>query len=317
MGTENTVRARADEQRRLRARVAATIRRQDGVISLEQARGLGMSTAAVRRRIAMKVWAPMQATVFHAVDHDITPKATIISAMLSIGDHATLVGVSAAWWLRLWDTAPAPVQIAVDPPHQPRARIGVDVRRIPIAADDRFVASGLWVTKKAPTVLEAATRLGLGDGARLMDRALQRERVTLEQLRQVHVRATGRVGSPVARRLLDLAAGGARSEAERMAHTAMRAAGITGWSPNVPIALPGFGEAVGDVVFPAERVILEIDGWAYHRGLREFLRDGPRQSALVAAGWVVLRTHWYELTEDPAAVIRTLLRTLTDRRPGR
>ena len=60
------------------------------------------------------------------------------------------------------------------------------------------------------------------------------------------------------------------------------------------------------MVFEAERVVVEIDGWAYHRDLRAFLVDGPRQSALVAAGWVVLRTHWYELREEPDGVPRVV-----------
>jgi very-short-patch-repair endonuclease len=47
-------------------------------------------------------------------------------------------------------------------------------------------------------------------------------------------------------------------------------------------------------------VLVEIDGWAYHRDLRAFVRDTARQNALVLAGWVVIRTTWYELTEDPS-----------------
>ncbi|WP_433036360.1 hypothetical protein [Actinomycetospora sp. CA-053990] len=64
-------------------------------------------------------------------------------------------------------------------------------------------------------------------------------------------------------------------------------------------------------------MVVEIDGWAYHRDLRAFLVDGPRQSALVAAGWVVLRTHWYELHEEPEASLGRLRRTLASRSPLR
>jgi very-short-patch-repair endonuclease len=91
----------------------------------------------------------------------------------------------------------------------------------------------------------------------------------------------------VTARLLALAAGGAVSEAERLAHTRMREGAIRGWIANVPMNVPGFGRAVVDVAFPEQKVILEIDGWAFHRGLRAFLVDGPRQAALTAEGWVV------------------------------
>ena len=52
--------------------------------------------------------------------------------------------------------------------------------------------------------------------------------------------------------------------------------------------------------------VLEIDGWAFHRGLRAFLLDGPRQSALQA--------HWYELRDDPDALLRRLRAVLGSRR---
>jgi very-short-patch-repair endonuclease len=79
------------------------------------------------------------------------------------------------------------------------------------------------------------------------------------------------------------------------------------------ILLPGYGRALGDVVFEEQMVIVEVDGWAYHRDLRAFLADGPRQSALAAAGWVVLRTHWHELTGEPETFLSTLTRTLATR----
>jgi very-short-patch-repair endonuclease len=60
-------------------------------------------------------------------------------------------------------------------------------------------------------------------------------------------------------------------------------------------------------------VIAEVDGWAYHRDLRAFLVDGPRQSALAAEGWVVLRTHWHELVGEPEAFVARLRRTLAAR----
>lgn len=88
---------------------------------------------------------------------------------------------------------------------------------------------------------------------------------------------------------------------------------LSGWHANAEIVLPGFGRVLGDLVFEAERVIVEIDGWAYHRDLRAFLRDGPRQSALAAAGWVVLQTHGYELHEEPEAFLGALRRTLASR----
>jgi very-short-patch-repair endonuclease len=185
--------------------------------------------------------------------------------------------------------------------------------RVAVDPAARTLLRGLPVTTRAPTVLDAAVELGLEEGARLMDRALLRKRVDVPALHAVHDRRPGRHGAVLAGRLLTLADGGARSEAERRAHRLVRGVGLRGWAANAEIDLPGFGVVLGDLVFAAEKVVVEIDGWAYHRDLRAFLRDGPRQSALAAAGWVVLRTHWYELHEEPATFVGTLRRTLAAR----
>ncbi len=302
-----------EEQRRRDARLHALLRRQDGVISLDQARELGFSDSTIRRRVATKQWFRIAYRVYLVATHEETPRATIRAAMLSVGGEAVLVGPAAAWWWGLLDVRPAPLEIAVERERQHRRRPGVLLVRRTVPGADRTVRHGLRVTTPVPTVLDAAATLGVDRGARVVDRALQRQVVTLEALRRAQVRRSGRRGAPVTARLLALAAGGAVSEAERLAHTRMRRGGIDGWVANLPMDVPGFGRAVVDVAFLAEKVILEIDGWAYHRDLRAFLVDGPRQAALTAEGWVVVRTHWYELTENPEAFVANLRRVLRSR----
>lgn len=286
------------------------IRRQHGVLSLEQALAAGYTRQGVARKVAEKAWFPEGPRTYLVAEHPRTPRSRAVAALLSLGPDATLVGDSAAWWWGLLDTPPTRTRAAVPPERRPRPRKDVDVVRRTIAPVDRVRLSGLAVTARALTVLDAAALLGLGAGAQVADRALQTEMVTVEKLRETHARTAGRHGTTVGVQLIALAAGGARSWAERTLHTAMRAAGVVGWCANARIVLPGYGRAVGDVVFEEQKVVVEVDGWAYHRDLRAFLRDGPRQSALAAAGWVVLRTHWYELRADAAAFLARLRQTL-------
>lgn len=293
------------------------IRHQHGVISLDQARAAGLSDDAVRRRVGAKAWFPAGPRVFQVAEHDETPASRTWAAMLSLGADAVLVGRSAGWWWGFLDVAPARVEVAVGRDHQPRPRSGVRLVRREVERVDRTRLHGLLVTTRAPTVLDAAVGLGLEEGARLMDRALLRKRVEPAALREVHERRRGRHGAVLAERLLTLADGGARSEAERRGHRLVRRAGLQGWRANAEVLLPGYGPVIADMLFDAERVVVEIDGWAYHRDLRAFLVDGPRQSALVAAGWVVLRTHWYELHEEPDVFLGRLRRTLASRGPLR
>ncbi|WP_328309533.1 DUF559 domain-containing protein [Actinomycetospora sp. NBC_00405] len=289
------------------------IRRQYGVVSLDQAGAAGYSRQAVARKVAAKAWFPAGPRVYQVAEHDETPRSRAVAALLSLGPDATLVDTSAAWWWGLHDTAPGRPRAAVPPGRRPRPRDDVAVSRRVIDPLDRTRVGGVAVTTRALTVLDAATVLGLEEGARVADRALQRGSVSLESLRDTHTRTAGRRGAVLGAALIALADGGARSWEERALHGGLDRAGITGWSANTEIILPGYGRALGDVVFEEERVIVEVDGWAYHRDLRAFLVDGPRQSALAAEGWVVLRTHWYELREDAATFFTRLRRTLRAR----
>ncbi len=157
---------------------------------------------------------------------------------------------------------------------------------------------GVRVTAVPLTVVEAAVRRR--DGAKLLDSALQRH-VDLESLWRTHLRNKGRTGAPRARRLLQAASDGARSEAERRILALLRGAGITGWKANYPVG----GYRV-DVGFPSAKVAIEVDGFAFHSGAQEFQIDRRRQNAIVLRNWQVLRFTWLDLVEYPEKVIATI-----------
>jgi very-short-patch-repair endonuclease len=133
-----------------------------------------------------------------------------------------------------------------------------------------------------------------------MDRALQRD-VELRELWQAQLRNKGRYGSPAARRLLQAASDGARSEAERLLVKLLREAGITGWRTNYPV-----GGYKVDVAFPRVKVAIEADGWAFHSDQEDFQQDRVRQNNIALLGWQVLRFTWLDLTEYPQRVIAVI-----------
>ncbi|MDL5158164.1 DUF559 domain-containing protein [Actinomycetospora termitidis] len=285
------------------------IRAQDGVFSVQQAKDAGFTRAQIAARVAKGEWERDLSGVLRAADHPVTPRSRVRAAVLSLGGECTLIGQSAAFWWHLTDIPPADVEVAVDHSSQPRSRKGVRILRRAVPPEDRVVVDGVAVTKKPATVLAAVASLGLLVGAKLMDQALQAG-VSLEAMRAVHRRTAGRHGAALAFRLLVLAGGGARSEAERKTHRMLRVAGIGGWIANHELWLRGYGQAVLDLAFLEQKVLVEIDGWAYHRDLRAFLRDARRQNALVLDGWVVIRTNWFELRETPEAFVRNVREAL-------
>ena len=302
---------RIDEQAERFRRVR---RDQDGIFSTAQAHDAGYTRAAIAAKIARGEWVPECHGVLRAADHPATPRTRIRAAVLSLGDGATLTGRTALFWWRAIDVPPGEVEVSIPHEHRPRARPGVRLVRRSVPARDRVVVDGVTVAVRPVAVLAAVADLDLVAGAHLVDRVLAKGAVGLDQLRAAHVRTAGRRGTEIARALLTLADGGARSEAERIAHRELRGAGVRGWLADHEVRLPGYGPAVLDIAFLAEKVLAEIDGWAYHRDLRAFLTDRARQNALVLEGWVVIRTTWYELTQDPNRFVRNVVEALAAQR---
>jgi very-short-patch-repair endonuclease len=274
------------------------LRRHDGVITLAQAQQCGLSTHAVQRRVRTGRWLRCSPGVFFVDDRPFTDAARIRAAVWACGPRATTSGLAAAWWHQLTRFAPETVEVTVPRVSNHRARPGMRLRRRDLDPHDIVERNALRVTALPLTVVEAAVRRG--GGAKLMDSALQRH-AELAQLWRAHLRNKGRHGSPAARRLLQAAQDGARSEAERILVKLLRDAGLTGWKTNYPI-----GGYKVDVAFPEPKVAIEVDGWAFHTDSEVFQTDRQRQNAIALLGWNVLRFTWLDLTEYPERVIATI-----------
>jgi very-short-patch-repair endonuclease len=218
---------------------------------------------------------------------------------------SVLAGPSAA---RIWDI-PVPdgrTWLAVDPDRHPRLP---DVEFVRTSIDSFDVGStedGSRMTGRERTVFDCLRLLPDAAGAELLDRALQRRWITLDDLAGRVSGYAGRRGCRRLIRLLRRAADGTQAASERLLARLLIGARIGGWSANQLIFDVHGLIGLGDMVFEAARLVIELDGWAYHTTPDRFQRDRARQNRLVAAGWTVLRFTWRDLTERPAYVIATI-----------
>lgn len=271
------------------------LRCHDGVITLAQAAEAGLSRQSVYRRVRSGRWLRCSPGVYFADDRPFTDAARVRAAVWSLGPNATASGLAAAWWHGVTKYAPEPVEVTVAKVSNRARRVGTRIRRRDLGPADVVERRGLRVTSLPLTVVEAAARRG--GGAKLMDSALQRH-VELPELWRAHMRTKGRHGAPAARILLLAAADGARSAAERILVKLLHEARITHWKANYRV-----GGYVVDVAFPALKIAVETDGWAFHHDQEDFQHDRVKQNELALLGWQVLRFTWLDLTEYPQRVL--------------
>lgn len=283
--------------------IEGVLRRQAGVITRAQALAEGVSSAMIGRRVSSGAWVRMHPEVYLVADRALTAEARLCGAVLWAGPAAVVSGVAAAWWHGLRLDKPSMIDLTVPHSWKRTRRPGVRVRRRDLPGADVTETHGVQVTALPLTVLESAVDLGPA-GSSLLDRALQ-SRVGFEDLYLAHCRNLGRRGSAAGGELLRAAGDRAASAAERVAVALLRSEGFTGWECGYRLA----GYEV-DIAFPARRVAIEIDGWAWHTDVERFRRDRRRQNTLVLAGWTVLRFTWDDLIHRPDRVVAEIRRAL-------
>lgn len=89
------------------------------------------------------------------------------------------------------------------------------------------------------------------------------------------------------------------------------AAGISDWKANQRVA----GYEV-DFLFRKAKVVVEIDGFAFHSTSDDFHHDRVKQNTIALAGWQVLRFTWLDLVEYPDRVIAEIRRAISELRVG-
>jgi very-short-patch-repair endonuclease len=269
--------------------------RQAGVLSLPQAVAAGMSARTVQRRVATGAWRALHPRVYLAGGHRLTDEARIRAAALWCGDDATVSGVAAAFWHGMMPraagavdvTVPRTVRLAPDRGVLPHRRDLDPADRVKVVGDGP--AADRAAVRRRPRRRLDVPRPGAAT-PRPHRRAARR---ALPQL--------GRRGSTRASRLLAAAGDGAGSTAERLLVKHLRRAGITGWVLGHPL-----GPYAIDLAFPAARVAVEVDGWAWHADPARFTADRHKGNAITRAGWDLLRYTWHDLDGRPGACLQEI-----------
>lgn len=230
-----------------------------------------------------------------------------MAAVLAAGQDALLSHRSAA---ALWGIARQGKAIEVTARHR-RRRVGLRIYGSQWGASGRTVREGIPVTSLERTLLDLASVL---DEAALRRAFEEADRLYLLDLRALQrlcgTCGNGRRGSATLRRIAGaaLAPAAGRSELESRFEELCRAHSLPSAATNVSV----LGHEV-DALWPAQKLVVELDGFAFHGHRAAFERDRARDAALQAAGYRVLRLTHRRLRDEPGRVAEELRRLLAAR----
>jgi len=284
--------------------LAALAGRQHGVVALFQLAALGLGGSGVRSRVAAGRLHRVHRGVFAVGHRLLSREGHWMAAVLACGPGSVLSHRSAAALLGLRPSARHDVDVIV-PGRSGRVRAGIDVHAAgTLHAVDITIVRGIPCTSVARTLLDLADVVDRRGVERAIEQAEILRILDVRALNDVLDRGKGRRGCAVLRALLGAHRSGAtatRSELEERFLRICREAGVTGPRVNAFVALPDGGFEV-DFLWPAERLVVETDGRAYHGTRHVFESERERDRRLVLAGWRVVRFTWRQLSEGPGEV---------------
>lgn len=303
----------AVSMRVLLERVVAEISpRQCGLITRKQLIRAGVSARVVDLAVDTGRLRPIHRGVY-AASPLLPSHAAEMAAVLACGIGAVVSHRSAAglWQLLPPLQPPTPVEVSV-PGRRPR-KPGIRVYRIrALPRDETTRSEGVPITTPARTLLDLASVVDSRALERAVARGERRGLVTRTRMTELLDRYPRRPGAAALRALIngDTSPALTRSEAEDRFLDIVRRGQLV--PPEANVIVEGFEV---DFLWRKERLIVEVDGFAYHAVPGAFERDRLRDAILGTHGFRVLRVTWGQLETEPEAVLVRLAQMLV-RAPG-
>jgi len=288
-------------------RIGALAARQYGYVTRKQLYGLGLRRRAIEYRITLGRLIAVHRGVY-AVGHiPVGPIPRAFAAVLACGERAVLSHGSAAtlWGFeRYWE-----MPIEVTAPGLRRRRGVVAHRSRVLTHDDITRELGVPVTTPERTILDIAPRLADKRLTRVINDGRHAGRVHLDALGDVLERNPTHPGTRRLRPFLESPRNPTRSPLEDKFLPFVERFGLPRPVTNTHL----FGYEI-DVLYPAERVIVELDGYQFHSDRASFRRDRRRDAVMLAEGVLTVRITEDRIDHDTAQEAERLHKILADRR---
>lgn len=296
--------AKSDTPDKRASKIAA---RQHGTISRAQLEGCGVGSKAITIRVRKGQLNRIHRGVYAVV----SPQALSwhgrwMAAVLACGEGAVLSHGSAASLWGLLKPIEGPIHVSIPSTSGRKTRRGIHIHRCPSLAP----------SLAEPSPSPSCSPVRGGRRGRLL--TTYRDNIpvttvarTIEDLRASSlipphlVRRAIRQAELKGLRLDGIESDRTRSDLERVFLDLFRSHGIRPPEVNVKI-----GRWEVDFLWRAEKVVVEVDTWTYHRGSVAFQADHDRDLDLRAAGYVVHRFTDWQVEKEPDRVVADVVRAL-------
>lgn len=178
---------------------------------------------------------------------------------------------------------------------------GVRVHRADL--DGAADVGGTPVTTAVRTVLDLCRTLPHAHAVAAADSALRHRLLTVPELLAAAALLAPAAGRPQVRDVVTRVDPRSGSVLETLCRLVLEDGGLRPFETQ-PVVRAGRA-TIGrvDFAWPEQRLVVEVDGFAFHADRSTYRSDRRRGNALVLAGWRVLRFSWEDVVGAPAVLV--------------
>lgn len=280
-------------------------RRQHGAISREQLLRLGFSRHAIAHRLETGRLHQVRRGIYAVGRGDLPPEGRWMAALLACGEGAYLSHRSAAALYRIGAERDGLIEVSIRRRGEHHRR-GLMVRSRPaLPSHDLGTLNRIPVTSPVRTLLDYATLEPPNRVERAVNEADKHGHVDPDQLRKALDSYPGEPGIKRLRTVLDRHT---FRLSDQELELLFRPIAL---SASLPLELTKVfvNDFEVDFFWPSLGLVVETDGWRYHRTPSAQTRDALRFQVHTASGLTPLRFSHWQVKHEPARVRRILGQT--------
>jgi very-short-patch-repair endonuclease len=283
--------------------------KQQGLVSRDQLRGLGVTDEAVSKAMSRGWLYPVFHAVYNVGHRRLTWQGRLLAATLACGEGSTISHGSAAWLLGLRVEHPEAIDV-IAPVEAGRKIAGIRRRFVPLpVGGEVWRREGIPVTSPARTIVDCAGISGVRGLNELIEQASVLGLLDVRAIDRIldgpRRRGANRLQRAIApwRRYRPGIKIRSRMEAKLLPMLTEAALPIPETNARLPVGTKVYEV---DFLWRSQKLVVETDGGRFHDNPRAGSRDSKRNHALIRAGFRIPRLGWEDLRDRPEEALREI-----------